>query len=245
MGDAIQNVSWRDGSAHIIIHAADTVPDDFIDEQSPEYAYTLSKLLNTNAYLVNIGTYENKTELMGMGDKLTTASGEVKQLYLDSKSPDIVQALIKTEEWIEELMRQVSKPVDWVLVNEKVIWETTYNDAERDLPLNFGGNKDDIKIQQAWGVTLTNYYTEDKILAEKWRYRHFPQFFDNSVTLESFHNIWIEDPVEIFPNPGKYRVNYKRRDNPFYENAMITYIFDNYRYFSTDYDRRQVSGGNT
>lgn len=239
LGDAISNVQWRDGSARVIIHAAETVPDDMKDEQSNDYAYTLSKVLNTNAYLINLGTSINEKQLTDFGKKLTTANGETKAVYYNSRSPDIVSAMIKSKDYIVELCRTLSKSVSWVLVNEEVIWNTTYNDTEKDLPLNYGGNKDDINISNTWGMALTNYYKEDKLFAEKWRYRH-TLHFDNSTIIEPWSDTWIEDPVRIFENPGKFRINYKRRDNPLYTNTSLSSPFDSYRYFSKDYDRREI-----
>lgn len=131
-------------------------------------------------------------------------------------------------------------------MNDEVIWETEYFDQEKDLPLNFGehdGTKNqddsDVKLTSSWGVALEHLYTSDKILAEKWRYRHFNNYFDNSTVREGFHEVWLDNPVEIFPNPGLYRINYKRKDNPFHPNVDLTHEFDNYRYWSTDYDRRE------
>lgn len=239
LGDALSNVQWRDGSAHIIIHAADTIPDDMKDQASADYTYTLGKLLNTNAYLINLGTNANKAALESLGGKLLTPAGEKKDVFYDTYSPDIISSMDKSEDWIINLLSSMSKPVSWTLVNEKILWVTYYKDNEQDLPLNFGDNKEDKTLASSWGIELTDLYTEDPLFAEKWRYRHAPTYFDNSTILESYSDIWLSNPIDIFENPGKFRVNYKRLDNPFYPDSKIGNMFNSYRYWSTDYDRKQ------
>lgn len=256
LGEAIQDVAWRDGATRIVIHAADTVPDDFADPESGEFIYTLSKLLSANSYLINLGlpngwAYDeevggmvptgNKKELERMGELLTLACGEQRSVYFDSRSPDIIASMNSAEAWIEELLHKWSRPVDWILVGDQVQWSTSYTDTEWDLPLNFGENTDDTNLLPSWGLGgLTHYYKDDKILAERWRYRHLPEYFDNSLVQEPYHDVWIEDPVEYFYNPGRFRINYKRRDNPLYTDTTMSNIFNNYRYWSTDYDYRKT-----
>ena len=75
-----------------------------------------------------------------------------------------------------------------------------------------------------------------KVIISKWRYRHYNTFFDNSPVQVSWHEVWIENPVSIFEYPGKYRINYKRRDNPLYPSVDLNDAFDSYRYWSTNYD---------
>lgn len=148
--------------------------------------------------------------------------------------------------YIIDKAKNLSKPTDWVLVNTEILWNTEYKDNERDLPLNFGEHDGTQKQPQdtfdkilasSWNIGLTHLFNEDKIFAEKWRYRHFNDYFDNSSIQSNFHSIWIEDPIELFEYPGKYRINYKRRDNPFYSDVNLNSPFDNYRYWSTHYDR--------
>lgn len=154
-------------------------------------------------------------------------------------------AMNKSSDWIIEKVRNLIKPVDYILVNTEVLWDTEYKDQEHDLPLNFGEHdgtqkqpqdKSDKELANAWSVGLSHLYTSEKINAEKWRYRHFNNYYDNSSVREGFHGIWIEDPVEVFPYPGLYRINYKRKDNPLHPNVDLNDVFADYRYWSTDYD---------
>ena len=243
LGEAISDVSWRDNSTRFVVYAEDTIPEYMKTTDNKDYQYTVTKLLNSNAYLVNLGTSLNQATLEQLVKFISTPTEQKGTFILNNST---TQSMNKACDWIIEKVRNLSKPEDWILVNTEVIWETEYNDQEHDLPLNFGehdGTKNsdnsDILLGESWGVGLTHLYKNEKIFAEKWRYRHFNNYFDNSTIRESYHNTWIEDPITIFPNPGLYRVNYKRRDNPLYPDVNLTHNFDSYRYWSENYDRIQ------
>lgn len=244
LGESISDVDWRDNSTRFIIHCTDSIPVEMEEGRESDYQYTITKLLNSNAYLINLGTNFNKSKLNELLGKLTTAEGIKQGTYFDNSN--VNSALTNSKNYIVNIVKNLAKPENWILVNEQVYWNTIYNDQEHDLPLNLGehdGTKNqddsDVKLTSSWGVALEHLYTSDKILAEKWRYRHFNNYFDNSTVREGFHEVWLDNPVEIFPNPGLYRINYKRKDNPFHPNVDLTHEFDNYRYWSTDYDRRE------
>lgn len=241
LGEAISDVIWRDNAVRFVIHATDVVPEECLPGNEGNLQYTITKLLNSNAYLINLGTSINKTYLDRLVKNITLGDNEQKGTFYYN-SP-ITAALNNSAQWILDKTKNLSKPTDYILVNTEILWETEYNDYERDVPLNYGGNKDDKAISNAWGIGLTNLYNQDKIMAEKWRYRHKNTFYDNSPIIASFDDTWIPDPIEMFDYPGLYRINYKRRDNPFYTNTNLAYPFDSYRYWSTDYDLR-VSGEN-
>lgn len=244
LGESISDVDWRDNSTRFIIHCTDSIPVEMEEGRESDYQYTITKLLNSNAYLINLGTNFNKAKLNELLSSLTTANNIKQGTYFDNVN--VNSALTNSKNYIIDIVKNLAKPENWILVNEQVYWNTLYNDQEHDLPLNLGehdGTKNqddsDVKLTNSWGVALTHLYTADKILAEKWRYRHFNNYFDNSTVRESFHTVWLDNPVEIFPNPGLYRINYKRKDNPFHPNVDLAHEFDNYRYWSTDYDKRE------
>lgn len=245
LGETLQDASWRDNAVKFIVNITDEIQDETKDVTSEDFQYTVSKLIDTNAYLINIGNNTNMAYMQRFLDALTRLDGDEPGTFIDDTGVSAV--ISKTSEWILNKVRKYDKPVDWILVNTEVIWETKYTDYEKDLPLNFGehdGTKNsddsDITLGTAWGVGVTHLYTADKILAERWRFRHYNNFYDNSPIQESFHYIWMSDPVEIFPNPGKYRINYKRKDNPFHTDVNPTHPFDEYRRWSTNYDRVEV-----
>lgn len=236
LGEAISDVSWRDNSVRFVVHATDIIPKDMQDTNSADYQYTVTKLYNSNAYLINLGTYVNRSVLDGLVRDIMGTDGDIKGTFFYNSS--ISSAMDQSSSWIINKVTGLAKPTDWLLVNQEIIWENDYNDNEHDVPLNFGGNNYDSVLQSNWGISPSNRYSDDKVLAEKWRYSHNPGFYDNSTVTATFSKNWIPDPVDIFQNPGLYRVNYKRLDNPMYPDTSISNLFNNYRYWSTDYDRR-------
>ena len=242
LGEAITDVAWRDNSTRFVVYGEDTVPEYMVNKNNVDYQYTVAKLLNSNAYLINLGKNGvNNVVLNELIKDISTAT-ETKGTFINNTP--IISAMDSACNWIINLVKNRYKPTGWILVNEPVVWLTKYNDSEHDVPLNFGehdGNDKfndsaDITISNAWGIGLTNLFTQDKIMAEKWRFRHNWTYYDNPTYEETFHDIWISDPVDIFPNPGLYRINYKRKDNPFYSDVLLTNPFDEYRYWSEDYD---------
>ena len=256
LGEAVQDVSWRDGSVRFIIYAEDEIPVEFDPEnenRDADLAYTIAKVTNSNAYLIGLGNTTSKDCLQQLIDSIKHANNEVMGIYYENTP--INNAMNESAYYIIDKCKNYGKATDWLLVNTNIKWNTEYRDGEHDLPLNYGEhsklNTDraqpqdlyDETIGLNWGVPLTSLkYKDAKILAEKWRYRHFNNFFDNSPIQVGYHQVWIEDPIDIFDYPGKYRINYKRRDNPLYPSVALDNDFDNYRYWSTDYDYRVTQG---
>lgn len=56
----------------------------------------------------------------------------------------------------------------------------------------------------------------------------------------TFSGSWIENPMHSLDKVGLYRINYKRRDNPLYKNVSIDTVFKDYRYWSTNYDKKVI-----
>lgn len=240
LGETLQEVEWRSNSVRFIVHFTDTIPDE-LKEKGADYQYTVQKVLNSNAYLINIGTSSNKSYLDDLLNAVSGSQGKQGTFIYDSSSASTTMRQV--ENYILEIVRNMAKPTQWILVNTPVNWKTLYNDQEHDLPLNFGehdgseyGDSSDVTLASAWGVAFSKYYKSDKILAEKWRFRHNYTYYDNATHQETFHDVWLSDPVDIFPEPGLYRINYKRKDNPFYPDVDFSNPFDEYRYWSTDYD---------
>lgn len=243
LGEAVQDVAWRDNSIRFVVYAEDENPEYMAETDNKDYQYTITKLLNCNTYLINLGTTKNKDTLQQLLQFISNTTEEKGTFFLNTP---VEQALDSSCNWIIDKVKNLEKPEDWILVDEEVYWNTLYTDQEHDLPLNYGEHDgtqaqpqdtSDIELGNSWGVSLTHLYTDEKILAEKWRYRHFNNYFDNSTGREGFHAVWLQDPITIFPKPGLYRINYKRKDNPL-STTNLTDAFDNYRYWSTDYDRK-------
>lgn len=248
LGEAISDVAWRDGSVRFVIHATDVIPEECKAGNDEDFAYTITKLLNANCYLVNLGIDSNKGQLDRLVEAIMESDGNSKGTFYYNNRPNIQVAMDNSANYIISIAKQFEKPVDWILVNTEILWNTIYSDSENDPPLNLGEHNgqnaqpqdtSDIALGQSYGLGnagSTLQFDESKILAERWRYRHYNNFFDNSPVQVSWHEVWIEDPVSVFEYPGKYRINYKRRDNPLYPSVDLSDPFDSYRYWSTDYD---------
>lgn len=226
LGEVLQDATWRDESLRFIIYTTDEIAKEFQNFNSSDFQYTLSKILDNNAYLCIFANNSNKAVMQRLVDLIQAPDGEAKGLLLTSGSA--ATDVDKTADWVIEIARRHQQPTDWLLVNTEAVWETTYSDDNKDIAFDATSGFD--KVQQ--------------IQATKWRYTHDSDYFDNKWRTEAFSGIWLQDPVIYFKNPGLFSINYKRRDNPYPDNADPNYIFSEYRYWSTNYDPRILSAMN-
>ncbi|WP_150265742.1 hypothetical protein [Paenibacillus tepidiphilus] len=97
-------------------------------------------------------------------------------------------------------VRQRLKRNMFVLINSPITSNTTYTDYEGD----------------------TKY-------AERYKYQHDPNLFDNSMGMIADSGSWRSAPYESFPFTGNYIATYQPRDNPKLDNR-----FDEYRMWGRD-----------
>ena len=295
LGEAIQDVKWRDGSARFIIYTDDDTPLEF-NPQNPDreadYEYTVAKLLMCNCYLINLGTSKNTSDMLTFLNAIQPATPlytsieklnfknvanvasinyvKDKGIYLNNNP--ITIAMNNSMNYITEVCKMLIVPSDWILVGTQLTWNTEYKDGsmnngkpagEGDYALNYGEHNgknipsskkqshdnwdathDTFGKQLPSTLSITNEFRGEKILAERWRYRHYYTYFDNPTIQEPYHNQWIQDPEEVFNNPGKFRINYKRLDNPLYQldnssrrDTSLNHLFAEYRRWSDNYDK--------
>lgn len=165
LGETLEEASWRDGSIRFVIYAIDNIPDECLPGNEEDYAYTVTKLLNSNAYLINLGTNANKASLDKLLKEIQEANGTGKGTFFNNKP--LATAMNNAADYIIGIAKKLSKPVDWVLVNTEILWNTEYNDLEHDPPLNLGEhstlNTDrtqpqdlyDETLVSTWGLTLS------------------------------------------------------------------------------------------
>lgn len=127
LGESIQDVAWRDGSVRFVVHATDIIPME-CDPSNPtheeDYAYTVAKLLNANCYLVNLGNSINKSQLDRLVAAIREADGTSKGTFYYNNSPNIETAMNNSANYIISIAKQFEKPVDWILVNTEILWNT-------------------------------------------------------------------------------------------------------------------------
>lgn len=248
LGEAVSDVAWRDNSLKFVVYAEDDIPLE-LDTKNPDrekdYEYTIAKLLSSNTYLINLGKSGNKAALDKIAQGIKRPDDPETSIYY--YNTPITSALNKAKDWILTKVRKQENTTDWILVGTEVKWDTHYTDSERDLPLNFGEHdgtkkqpqdRNDYSLIPSYTNSMTHLYKDTKVEAERWRYRHYYTFFDNYTIREAYHSQWIPDPVEVFNSTGKFRINYKRKDNPYNPDTSLTNLFNEYRYWSTHYDRK-------
>lgn len=218
--DVLDSQQWRDGADRYLILAQETdypgmdavsVKEDKENAQNAiiRHRTRFIGLYNTNseqwlssiANSVNYGATFNLSEAISNNSNIT--------------------------EYIKKLYESTNKNRTWLLLDNELLWETTYDDPEDDPPLNSDSR-----------------FTGNKLEAERWRFTHNEKVLANNIeyqnNLGKFANSgkWIEKPITKFTQTGTYSVNYKRKDNPFSSsgNWNTNYLFHNYRYFSKDYD---------
>lgn len=237
---ALAQMEWRPDTLKFVIYANHETPEAYGTDLGTNARFNseVQAMSNYGAYYIGVGSNKNKEDF----------SRAVK-IYKNIKPNDKECAMFTNgdtslESSAQEIKRFILSKVpiqqadkNWILVDTDVKWETTYDDYEKDIPLNILENEYDIQWLNKNNKQVSSRYTDDKILAEKWRYRH-NTIYDNSNGLLATNNIWIENPITTFKQVGLYRINYKRKDNPIYPDMNRTNGFDKYRYWSEDYDYR-------
>lgn len=71
-------------------------------------------------------------------------------------------------------------------------------------------------------------YENDPMYANRWRYTHDPNYFENSLGKDSNVDVYLLNPKTVFSKPGKYIIETQVRDNP----VDIDNRFDGYRLWS-------------
>ncbi|WP_243113826.1 PKD domain-containing protein [Desulfofundulus salinus] len=108
-------------------------------------------------------------------------------------------AMQQLTSYIINKLNSLYPPVEnYVLLNEEVYYKTYYNDPE-----------------------------EDPKMAERWKYSHDPNYFENSLGLAPFHEQWLPAPVYRFDKVGEFVTTFQARDNPKDDDR-----FDEYRLWS-------------
>lgn len=251
LGEAISDVQWRDGSYHIVIHATDVLPQEFTPEGMADgsYDYTVQKLLASNCYLLNLGTNTNQYQLKQLVNSITTpdtpSRNGLRGDFWNTQTGGSLDTIMRdTAAYVAYLAEQNAQVTNYLLVNQGVVWETTYEDYEKDVPLNWGAHigtngedKADIEFAQENNkLTPTkNYFTGESTEAERWRFTHYQTHYDNNLGKANFSDTWIDDHVNSFSQTGKYFVNYKRKDNPL-TSFNLNDAFNEFRYWSNNYD---------
>lgn len=237
LNDALSDVSWRDGAERFVIY----VDDSAWDYMSPstdsdigtQYASLLSSLLDANIHLIALGSATNENQLKALLNQLN----ESGMYYRNNPSST---ALDVSEEFIKQILRNEARDTMYVLVNERLNYNKIYNDFNGDPQWIWtaDGNTPYLAVgAEGYDELFQQFQDNPSILAQKWKYWHDADYYDNSQGLASFDQEWMAHEVNVFDKVGMYEIDYRIKDNPVPDKSdnSTGNPFDEYRYWSSDY----------
>lgn len=234
--DAISDVSWRDGAERFVVFTNEEILDYMSpDSSSDPYAYPkfLSSLLDANCHLILLGSNINEQQCRELIQQLNL-SGLFQ--YVDPSSA----ALDSVETFIKDILRKGNKDTMYVLVNELLNYNKIYKDFNGDPQWIWtaNGNTPYLATGTAdYDELFQQFQDNPSILAQKWKYWHDADYYDNSQGLASFDQEWMAHEVNVFDKVGMYEIDYRIKDNPVPDKSdnSTGNPFDEYRYWSADY----------
>jgi len=179
LDEVLKEPSWRDDALHFIVDISDIEYPEFKDNDKAALIY--SRLLNDEIDFSVLGTANNKAQAE---DVISKNDGNGKFVY--NNNPDMEQAIQQiSTHIINKINDAYSDTVDYVLLNEEVIYKTFYNDNE-----------------------------SDPKYAERWKYEHDPWYFENSMGEVSYSGQWKGGPIYRFGKVGEFTSTFQAQDNP-------------------------------
>ncbi len=207
----IMNTTLRPGSERYFVYISDNIEKDtYFNEPSDYFLFgnldsTLLNYLNANRFNIYIVTPAQAREL-----KLQYPYVPVNRQQLSLKellyNSVMDSAFCKDEDTVKKL------------IIKKYDSYTTQGSTSLTLLVN----EESVRYNQIYSD-----FENDPKYADKWQYTHDPNYFDNSMGLDSYSGQWITQPLNTFSKVGKYTVVAQFRDNPKNDSR-----FDNYRLWS-------------
>lgn len=237
LNDALSDVSWRDGAERFVIYVDDDVQDYMtpgLDSKDPSsYANLLSSLLDSNIHLIALGSATNENQLKSLLNQLNESGMYYRNIPAST-------ALDASEEFIKQILRNEARDTMYVLVNERLNYNKIYNDFNGDPQWLWtaDGNTPYLAIgAEGYDELFQQFQDNPSILAQKWKYWHDADYYDNSQGIASFDQEWMTHEVNVFDKVGMYEIDYRIKDNPVPDKSdnSTGNPFDEYRYWSSDY----------
>lgn len=239
LATALSQMNWRTDALKFVIYANHDEAKAYKEglEDNLDFNKEVQLLTQCGAYYIGVCSSKNKDDFNRAYNILNNIKPEDEAcaLYTNAES-SIDDSISSIKNYILSKVPNSEQNKKWILLDSEVSWSTTYDDYEGDVPLNVLEHDTDKEFISKHNISITSKYTDDKILAEKWRFKHHKEIYDNDMGLISTSDLWVVNPITTFNKVGLYRINYKRKDNPLYSDVNKTNAFDNYRYWSTDYD---------
>ncbi|MBO8171207.1 MAG: hypothetical protein H0Z33_04850 [Bacillaceae bacterium] len=177
LDEVLKEPNWREDAQRFVVSISDKEFAEFNDQEKS--SVILSRLLNEKIHFSVMGTNANKSQAEDIIEQNDGKGTFVYNNNMDTALSQIADYIISQVE-----LKQ-GDPVQYLLLDEEIQYETSYVDQENDPEIE-----------------------------RRWMYTHDPNYFDNSLGLASFHNQFIPDPVTRFSKVGKYEVVFQAKDNP-------------------------------
>lgn len=273
LAEAISDVAWRDGAEKFVIYVDDKNRDEMDPNSDDKYAKLMSALMGENIHLITLGSKENKAQQEALLEQLSQESTFyintpyataldnsvefIKSILLRAGKDTIYVLLNEKVAYNKEYLDYNGDPQwlwdsveftdeDWV----KLYWKYLNANGEE---ASFDYNSTDVPAEyqekfEAFKEKMKTFWADPSILAQKWKYYHDPNYFDNPLGYASFRSTedeenWMAKEVETFDKTGLYLIDYRIKDNPVPDKTDNTpdNPFDEYRDWSKNYANDEVN----
>lgn len=273
LAEAISDVSWRDGSEKFVIYVDDKIRDEMDPNSDDKYAKLISALMGENIHLITLGSDINQEQQEALlrqlsqestfyindpyTDALDNSVEFIKSILLRA-GKDTMYVLLNEEvaynkeyldyngdpQWLWDCVEFTDQ--DWAKLYWKYLTangeEASFDYYTADVPA------DQQNKFEAFKEKMKTFWSDPSILAQKWKYYHDPDYFDNSLGYASFRSTdskenWMAKEIETFDKTGLYLIDYRIKDNPVPDKTDNTpdNPFDEYRYWSKNYANDEVN----
>lgn len=223
LADCLTDVAWRPDSARFVIWSEDEITRD-MQNGTEEFLETLALLNQENIHLIVLGSSSNESPAKAL---ISQCLNECTFINTGTVDGDLQAA---QDFIVAVMMKRHSNNVKYVLVNEETIYNKHYKDFNGHAHWYAGGEP------------------TDTIASSRWWYSHTPEYFCNQLGLLGSNEMWLTNEITMFPQTGRYYVNFKQKDNSV-PNAYLSdnsteNPFNEYRYWSNNYgnDEYDVTG---
>ena len=179
LDEVLKEPNWREDALRFLVNLSDVEEEGLNDENRAALIY--SRLLDDEIDFSVLGTASNRAQTL---DVISKNDGNGKFVY--NNNPDMEHAMQEISEYIiNKINDEYDDVLEYVLLNEEVIYDTFYNDHENDPKFD-----------------------------ERWKYEHDPYYFENSMGTVSYDGQWKGSPVYRFGKVGEFIATFQVQDNP-------------------------------
>jgi len=173
----LSTINFSDNTFPYIILIADKeIPE--LDDPIKS-SLIISRLIKDNTAVIVLGSQTNQSQMIEFINKNNGRGTFIINSNIDNSLNGAADYIVN------DINQDKTDQISYVLVNEKVKYETYYSDIENDPEYD-----------------------------RRWKYIHDPYYFENSMGEAGFNNQFLPDPITYFSKVGKYEVFFQAKDNP-------------------------------